>query len=105
MAAFAVTKPGCAIFAHAVHAHDRCVLITRNVICARCVCQMMFNRSELDLVRINAEPAERGENIANISAKSAISVEQRGERAIRGVPMPRRIMPSRGPENADRGEG
>src|SRR5882724_10483785 len=69
---------------------------------ARCMCQVMFNGNEFDLLGVNTDFLEHGEHVALVAVKTAVAIQEGHEGAVGCVGMPPRVMPARGAEDTDR---
>ena len=101
--AFAVAEERRRVLAFAVDAENRrAFLETRQVICARCVCEVMLYRHELGLDPVDAERGTHDQHASSVASIAPIAVEERIERAIGRVPVTSRVMPARRRVESDR---
>ena len=75
---------------------------TRQMICARCVCEVMLHRNELASGPVDAERGTHDQHASSIASIAPIAVEERIERAIGRVPVTFRVMPARRRVESDR---
>ncbi len=105
LAVFAIAEEGRGVLTLAVDAHDRGFLgETGAMVGAGSVGQVVLDRLDLDLLRIEAQLLEAPDNLVAVALVTAIAHQQRIEGAIRCVPVTLGVMPAGLAEQADRGE-
>ncbi|RMS21444.1 hypothetical protein ALP71_05819 [Pseudomonas coronafaciens pv. garcae] len=106
LAVFAVAEEGRGVFTLAIDAHDRGFLgKTGAVVSAGGVGQVVFDRLDLDLFRIETQLLQAPDDLVAITLVAAVAHQQRIKCAIRGVPVTLGVVPACLAEQADRGEG
>ncbi len=105
LAVFAVAKEGGGVFALAVNAED-CgfFLEARAVVGTGGVGQVVLDRFDLDLFRVEAQLLQAPDDLLAVALVATIAHQDRVEGAVRGVPVALGIVPARLAEQADRGE-
>src|SRR5690606_9267316 len=105
LAVFAVTEEGRGVLALAVDPEDRGFLFeTRAVVSAGDVSQVLLDRLDLDLTRIEAQLLQAPDYFVAVALVAAIAHQDSVRCAVRGVPVTLGVVPACLAEQADRRE-
>ena len=103
LAVFAVAEERGGVFALAVDAENRGFLVkARAMVGAGGMGQVVFDRHNLDLLRVEAELDQAPLDALLVAGEAAIAGEDRIERTVRGVQVAPGIVPARLFHDADR---
>ncbi len=105
LAVLAVAEERGGVLTLAVDAKDRGFFLeARAVVGTGGVGQVVLNRLDLDLLRIEAQLLQAPHDLVAVALVAAVAHQDRVEGAVRGVPVTLGVVPARLAEQADRGE-
>ena len=105
LAVLAVAEERGGVLTFTVDAEDRGFLLEAGaVVGAGSVGQVVFNRFDLDFLRIEAQLLQAPDDLVAIALVATVAHQDRVKGAVRGVPVTLGVVPARLAEQADRGE-